>query len=404
MPTENGSLFDSMRFDSESQTLIARQDSQHTYNSISVKEESWETSLSGFLALKQGSRIQQIKSKRLRSFYKAQDDLIDAYEEVCGTFTNDVTDDAAMEAQNTKVLRYSQASFCINVLLTVGKLVASILSGSMSIISSLVDSVVDLLSGVILWWAARAIRQRDLYTYPQGRTRLEPVAVIILAVVMSMASLELVRESVTKVLGLLEDPTALPSVELITFLIAGTTIVVKLVLWLVCRRVDSGMVQALAMDHRNDVLSNSVAIVCGYLGSAQFQQQSHLYGFIFVDPGGAILISIYIIVNWCRLACEQMSHLTGLTARPDFLSKVTWLALHHHRHISQVDTVRAFHIGVRLLVDVDIVLGERMPLREAHDIGESLQQRLERLPEVERAYVHVDFETSHRPCTEHKLV
>ena len=28
----------------------------------------------------------------------------------------------------------------------------------------------------------------------------------------------------------------------------------------------SSTVQALAMDHRNDVMSNSVAIVCGYLG------------------------------------------------------------------------------------------------------------------------------------------
>ena len=52
------------------------------------------------------------------------------------------------------------------------KLAASILSGSMSIISSLVDSVVDLLSGVIMWWAARAIKRRNIYDYPQGETAL----------------------------------------------------------------------------------------------------------------------------------------------------------------------------------------------------------------------------------------
>ena len=42
--------------------------------------------------------------------------------------------------------------------------------------------------------------------------------------------------------------------------------VIKFVMWLVCRKVNSPIVQALAMDHRNDVMSNSVAIVCGYLG------------------------------------------------------------------------------------------------------------------------------------------
>ena len=55
------------------------------------------------------------------------------------------------------------------------KLAASILSRSMSIISSLVDSVVDLLSGVIMWWAARAIKRRNIYDYPQGETALSRV-------------------------------------------------------------------------------------------------------------------------------------------------------------------------------------------------------------------------------------
>lgn len=38
-----------------------------------------------------------------------------------------------------------------------------------------------------------------------------------------------------------------------------------------------------------------------------------------------------------------------------------------------------------------------MVLRDSHDIGESLQQKLESLPDVERAFVHADYETSHKP-------
>ena len=41
-------------------------------------------------------------------------------------------------------------------------------------------------------------------------------------------------------------------------------------------------------------------------------------------------------------------------------------------------------------------------LQEAHDIGESLQKKVESLDEVERAFVHLDFETSHDPTSEHK--
>ena len=35
--------------------------------------------------------------------------------------------------------------------------------------------------------------------------------------------------------------------------------------------------------------------------------------------------------------------------------------------------MRAYHFGLKFLVEIDIVVDEAMPLREAHDIGESLQ-------------------------------
>ncbi|GJW11370.1 metal tolerance protein 9-like protein [Tanacetum coccineum] len=57
-------------------------------------------------------------------------------------------------------------------------------------------------------------------------------------------------------------------------------------------------------------------------------------------------------------------------------------------------------LGVAVYGELDIVLPEDMLLNKAHNIGEMLQEKLEQLPEVERAFVHIDFEFSHRP--EHK--
>lgn len=54
------------------------------------------------------------------------------------------------------------------------------------------------------------------------------------------------------------------------------------------------------------------------------------------------------------------------------------------------------------LKQVDIELPEDLPLKEAHYIGESLQMKIEHLPEVERAFVHLDFECDHKP--EHSIV
>ena len=72
--------------------------------------------------------------------------------------------------------------------------------------------------------------------------------------------------------------------------------------------------------------------------------------------------------------------------------------------VKMIDTVRAFHFGCNYLVEIDIVLEATMELRTAHDIGEALQHKLERLPEVERAFVHLDYEIGHNPTKEHKTV
>uniref|UniRef100_A0A0B7ASK2 Uncharacterized protein n=1 Tax=Arion vulgaris TaxID=1028688 RepID=A0A0B7ASK2_9EUPU len=345
------------------------------------------------------------KSKRVRSYYKAQDELITAFEDIALDVDADIQ---PMNAPNhyKKAFLYSKITLLINLLLLTAKAVASAMSGSIAIISSLVDSCLDIFSGVIMWWATRAVKQRDPYNYPQGRTKLEPVAVIILSVVMALCSIQLIRESIEKIIHLSSsnDISSLPNVDYVTFAISGSTVVIKLVLWLVCRREKSPIVQALAQDHRNDVLSNTVAIVCGYLGSKNFMAVTNIYDFAYIDPIGAILISVYIMFNWWQTGSEQIKMLTGHTARPDFLSKLTWVCVNHHQEVRHIDTVRAFHFGSNFLVEVDIVLPEDMILRDAHDIGESLQHRLESLPEVERAFVHLDFEFKHNPHSEHKIV
>ena len=66
-----------------------------------------------------------------------------------------------------------------------------------------------------------------------------------------------------------------------------------------------------------------------------------------------------------------------------------------------VDTVRAYAVSERYFVELDLHLPKRMRLKEAHDIGEALQLKLEQVPEVERAFVHLDYETEHKAADEH---
>ncbi|VDK40087.1 unnamed protein product, partial [Anisakis simplex] len=65
---------------------------------------------------------------------------------------------------------------------------------------------VDITSGLVIWLTARAIRKRDPYMYPRGRTRLQPIALIIVSVIMGVASMQMIVQSLESVIRQNVDP------------------------------------------------------------------------------------------------------------------------------------------------------------------------------------------------------
>ena len=96
--------------------------------------------------------------------------------------------------------------------------------------------------------------------------------------------------------------------------------------------------------------------------------------------------------TWKKTFFENLSALIGRTAPPEFLAKLTFLLLNHHEDINHIDTVRAFTSSSdQYFVEVDIVLPQDMVLSKARDIGKTLKEKLEQLPEVERASVQMSY-------------
>ncbi|KAK9360708.1 hypothetical protein V1504DRAFT_131480 [Lipomyces starkeyi] len=99
----------------------------------------------------------------------------------------------------------------------------------------------------------------------------------------------------------------------------------------------------------------------------------------------------------CRATYSEFQLLIGVAADAQEQQLITYIAMTHSPLISQIDTVRAYHSGVRLVVEVDIVMDPKETLQTTHDVSDALQTKLESLPNVERAFVHVDYETTHKP-------
>ena len=242
------------------------------------------------------------------------------------------------------------SSWAVNWLLLVVKIAVVIMSSSKAVLAAMVDSAVDLVSQAVLSLAGRYMQKHSPY-YPVGRSRLEALSVITCAFIMTMASIEVIQFSAVDIYdGIIGDIPQL-DVGVSMYAILGLCIFLKLILYLYCRYVNrtlhNDMLDVLAEDHFNDVISNTAAIITAAIA---FNTVAW-----WVDPAGAILISIVIIGRWIGIMAEQVKKIVGHTAPPEFITQVEDLARLHDSRLA-VDVTRAYHFGARYNVEMEIVL------------------------------------------------
>ncbi|KAM3404570.1 hypothetical protein ACQJBY_007583 [Aegilops geniculata] len=325
-------------------------------------------------------------------YYQQQLEMLEGFNEM-DTLTDHGCLPGISKEEREKIARSEtlaiRLSNIANMVLFAAKVYASIRSVSLAIIASTLDSLLDLLSGFILWFTAFSMQTPNPYRYPIGKRRMQPLGILVFASVMATLGLQIILESTRSLVssnGAEFRLTKEQEMWVVDIMLAVT--LVKLLLVIYCRSFTNEIVKAYAQDHFFDVITNIIGLVAALLAN---------YFEGWIDPVGAIILAIYTIRTWSMTVLENVHSLVGQSASPEFLQKLTYLCWNHHKAVRHIDTVRAYTFGSHYFVEVDIVLPCDMPLQEAHDIGEALQEKLESLPEIERAFVHLDYEFTHQP-------
>jgi divalent metal cation (Fe/Co/Zn/Cd) transporter len=240
------------------------------------------------------------------------------------------------------------------------KSVAAIWSNSLSLIASLVDSALDLLCTVIIWttnklvgWRLSKLKKK----FPVGRRRLEPIGILVFSIIMVISFLQILKESVEKLLPSGEHKIAeLPPAAIFAMV---ATIVVKGTIWFGCARVKTTQVQALAQDCKTDVYFNTLSLLFPLIG--------HKAG---------------------------ITRLTGEAASSNMERKILFMAYRFAPLVEGFKSMKCYHAGDGVCVEIDILMLENTPLSRAHDVAETLQYCLEGLGEVDRAFVTIDCKSS----------
>ncbi|KAI9475814.1 MAG: hypothetical protein EXX96DRAFT_486259 [Benjaminiella poitrasii] len=322
--------------------------------SIATLASSIKSPPAHFYALRMPEeQINVIKNKAIREFYKKQNEIIDRFEAVdrvieeiqnpafasngyygslSTSSSNSLTEvnsdqnkDTSVEdeelsvgvpllARLTTTNSNSSPTWIIhlainlslvaNIVLFLTKVLLAAVSGSMAILASAFESFLDILSNAIIFVTMRLIRQKNVYDYPVGKSRMEPLGIIVFAVVITTSFSQVLISSIER---LTEESESATTIDLSPMALAllGANIFIKGALWVWCMTIKgSSSVQALAQDHENDVVFN--------IASTIFPVLAVWAKLPWLDALGAILLSLYIIYEWVIVLLGKQKEYTLL--------------------------------------------------------------------------------------------
>ncbi|KZT71030.1 hypothetical protein DAEQUDRAFT_724785 [Daedalea quercina L-15889] len=363
-----------------------RKDEEHLGASANGSRPDPFMLLAAYKSEEELATLRQKKAgNRLVKYHRKQNDLINSFLKSMDEHTEEAK--AEEETVRLPITIAIWTSLIGNFVLCVLQLYAAITSASLSLIATSVDAVFDFGSNVVLFWLHRKALSMDTNKWPVGGARLETIGNIVYGAMMSSVNLVVLIESVQEFIkhSDTEDKFHIPSL-----IAVGAALGAKILLFLYCSsyRRQSSQVQVLWEDHRNDIFINGFGLVMSAGGSKWIW---------WLDPLGGMILAVGVILMWGITIYEQFGLLAGKSAPHEFTQLIIYKAATFSDEIEKIDTVRAYHSGPNYFVEVDIVMDANTPLWLAHDISQQLQDKIETLPNVERAFVHVDHEATHPP-------
>lgn len=281
------------------------------------------------------------------------------------------------------VMHISFLSIVGNTLLSVLKLLAGLLAHSGAMMSDAIHSASDVFSTVVVIIGVKISGKESDKEHPYGHERLECVAAIVLATILAVTGLGIGWTALQKILEADYDNLAVPGV--LALAAAILSIVVKEAMFWYTRagakRIDSGALMADAWHHRSDALS-SVGALIG-IGGARL-------GFPILDPVASLIICAFIEKAAFDIFMDAVDKMVDKACDEETEEQMRRCVLRQTGVIA-VDLLQTRTFGNKIYVDVEIGVDGNIPLREAHDIAETVHDTIERkFPKVKHIMVHVN--------------
>ena len=274
--------------------------------------------------------------------------------------------------------RATVVSTSVAALLVVIKMSIGIMSGSIAVLASAIDSMLDFIVSLFNFYALNASQKAPDESFNFGRNKIEPLAAVIEGTVISLSALFILYEALTKMVHPRE--MAFMSESIIVMLIS-IVITIALVIFLnsVAKKTGNMVIKADALHYKTDIFSNGAVLVA--LGLVSYTGEE------LIDPILGIGIAIFMIYSAIPIIKEGILMLLDAALGEDDLEKII-------SFLKSKDSITDFHYlttresGSHIYISVHLVFNISISLYDAHLASDKIELELKELFDEEKR-VHI---------------
>lgn len=273
-------------------------------------------------------------------------------------------------------------STIVAFLLVTFKLTVGIISGSVAVLASAIDSLLDMVVSLFNYFALHNSDKEPDENFNFGRRKLEPLAAVIEGTIISLSALFILYTAISKMV----QGSVIEHLNIsIGVMIASLIITAALVFFLnyVAKKTGNMVIQADALHYKTDLLSNGAVLVSLVVIS--------FTDYTFIDPLLGIGISVYMIYSAFPLIKEGILMLLDAALDPKSVSKINAL-LNSQLDISSHHDLRTRQSGSEIYISVHVVFSISTSLYDAHMVGDRIELALKNLFPENTVYslIHLD--------------
>lgn len=273
------------------------------------------------------------------------------------------------------------SSFTATILIFV-KLAIGIMSGSVAVLASAIDSVLDLIVSAFNYFAISKSEQPADKKFNYGKGKIEALAAVIEGTVITVSGIYIFYEAVRK--AFYQKEIEYLGASIIVMLISlALTIALVLFLNYVAKKTGSMVVKSDALHYKTDVLSNGAILVSLVL--------IQVTNFGLIDSIMGVIISIYIIYSAYEIIKDGVYILLDASLDEVIVEKIKNIIL-EEKEISDFHYLKTRKSGHTNFVDVHLVFSPGISLIKAHHAGDRIEDKIKELIDDEEWVINAHLD------------